>query len=208
MLVCSALHEWTKALKFQQSFCVVDSSLRLLWIGGDWDDFARNNAGEKALANNVLSTPISDHITDIRTADKVAQMIHVVIDTKRPLRMEYRCDSPHEMRRFRLTIQPLKEDRAVMVHDLRDAILLDTPMRVWGFDPNARDYKCSMCGSIEMAGSWVDPLESHVPHPEVVCYTLCQSCEVRADAAIKITITGKMPEELSEVPIRVGLKLE
>lgn len=195
-------------MKFQQSFCVVDSSLRLLWIGGDWDDFARRNAGERALAVNVLATPLDDHITDPRTADKVAQMVQTVLNTKRPLRMEYRCDSPDEMRRFRLTIQPLKDNRAVMVHDLRDAIRLEIPMTVWTFDPDARDMKCSMCGSIEMAGSWVDPLESRVSHPETVCYTLCQSCEARADAAINATITGESPQEVEPVVIKAGIKLD
>lgn len=201
------LHEWIRHLKFQQSFCVVDSSLRLLWIGGDWDDFARKNAGEGAVANAVLTTPLTSHITDIRTADKVAQMIQVVLDTKKPLRMEYRCDSPDEMRRFRLTIQPMKDDRAVMVHDLRDAITLENPMQVWSFHPNARDLKCSMCGGIHLDGAWVDPLESHVPHPTTVCYTMCEGCEARADAAIEATIKGDVPEDVLEVAIKAGLSL-
>lgn len=208
MLKVSALLKWTKALKFQQSFCVVNSSLRLLWIGGDWDDFARRNDGEGALSNNVLSTPLTAHITDIRTADKVTEMIRVVLDVKKPLRMDYRCNSPHEMRRFRLTIQPMKDNRAVMVHELRDAITLETPMREWAFDPNARDTKCSMCGSVHMREKWVDPLESDQPHPERVCYTLCEGCEARADAAIMATITGEVPEEALEVAIKVGLKLD
>ncbi len=203
----SVLHEWTNALKFQQSFCVVDSSLRLLWIGGDWDDFARMNAGEGALANSVLTTPLTAHITDIRTADKVSEMIRVVLDLKKPLRMDYRCDSPNQMRRFRLTIQPLKDNRAVMVHDLRDAITLDTPMCEWKFDPNAHDHKCSMCGSVHMPAGWVDPLESDRPHPERVCYTLCEGCEARADAAIMATISGEPPEHEREVVIKAGLKL-
>ena len=194
-------------MKFQQSFCVVDSALRILWIGGDWDDFARRNAGNGALANTVLSTSLATHITDIRTADKVAEMIDVVLRLKCPLRMDYRCDSPDEMRRFRLTIQPLKDNRAVMVHDLRDAIRLENPMREWAFDPNSRHCKCSMCGSIRSSAGWVDPLESHVPHPEAVRYTLCEGCEARADAAIEATISGELPEDELEVAIRAGLKL-
>ena len=204
----SALHEWTKPLKFQQSFCVVDSSLRLLWIGGDWDDFARKNAGDGALANVVLSTSLTAHITDIRTADKVSQMIRAVLDTKKPLRMDYRCDSPDEMRRFRLTIQPMKDDRVVMVHDLRDAILLEKPMQVWAFHPNARDHKCSMCGAVKESDDWVDPLESQTPHPASVRYTICEGCETRADAAILATTTGDVPEDVLEVAIKAGLRLD
>jgi Pyruvate/2-oxoacid:ferredoxin oxidoreductase delta subunit len=194
-------------LKFQQSFCVVDSDLRLFWVGGDWDDFALSNAGERALATNVLATSLSSHITDIRTADKVAEMIAVVIKLKRPLKLEYRCDSPDEVRRFRLTIQPLKDDRVVMVHDLRDAIKLENPMQVWMFDPNARREKCSMCGAVHMAPGWIDPLESQVPHPDRVRYTLCDGCEVRADAAINATILGDVPEDELELAIKAGIGL-
>ncbi len=194
-------------MKFHQSFCVVDSSLRLLWIGGDWDDFARRNAGPGAMATNVLSTSLTAHITDIRTADKVTEMIRVVLNIKKPLRMEYRCDSPDEMRRFRLTIQPMKDDRVVMVHDLRDAIKLEQPMCVWAFDPNAKDVKCSMCGSIKVPQAWVDPLESQEPHPALVRYTLCEGCEARADAAIEATIKGDVPEDVLETAIKAGLSL-
>lgn len=193
-------------MKFLQSFCVVDASLRLLWIGGDWDDFARANGSEGAMAKNVLSTRLSAHIADIRTADKVAEMVQAVLDLQKPLRFEYRCDSPEEIRRFRLTIQPLKDQRAVMVHDLQDALRLDRPMEAWTFDPRSEDVKCSMCGSVHLQERWVDPIEADFIHPPRVSYTLCPTCEERANSAIMATVTGKVPEVALDMRIKAGLK--
>lgn len=193
-------------MKFQKSFCVVDSSLRLLWIGGDWDEFARANGGDGAVANEVLSTPLPMHITDRRTAEKVAQMVHVVLDLQKPLRFEYRCDSPNEIRRFRLTIQPMKDQRAIMVHDLQDAVQIEPPMVAWAFDPTATNQKCSMCGSLHRDGRWIDPIEPGVEHPSAVRYVLCSPCDARADAAIDATRTGRSPADMVEISLKSGLK--
>lgn len=187
-------------MKFLQTFCVVDSSLRILWVGGDWDDFARIAGAEAATANRILSTKLTRHITDIETADKVAEMVETVMRAKRPLRMEYRCDSPEEVRRFRLTIQPLKDDRAVMVHDLHDALRLDTPMVAWRFDPSVAEVKCSMCSRIHLPIGWKDPSDLSFPHPAQVRYRMCPQCTARADSAIRAVVTG---EGMDDIPIVV-----
>ncbi|NEX44774.1 hypothetical protein G3572_01025 [Rhodobacter sp. ETT8] len=164
---------------------MVDSSLRILWVGGDWDDFALANGGSAILANDVLSKRLSDYITDITTADTVAQMVQAVIETKGTLRMDYRCDAPHELRRIRLTIKPMKEDRAIMVHELRDAVHLDPPMDPWFFDPASLNLKCSMCGQVYLPGkAWEDPTEPGRRHPGLVSYTVCPTCVGQIAAAI------------------------
>ena len=45
-------------MKFLQVYAVVDTEYRLLWVGGEWDEFALQNAAQHALANNVLSTSL------------------------------------------------------------------------------------------------------------------------------------------------------
>ncbi|MFN3845053.1 MAG: hypothetical protein ACK4RZ_04395 [Paracoccaceae bacterium] len=192
-------------MKFLQSFCVVDSSLRILWIGGDWDDFARRNGAEEIVANAVLATKLDSYIVDIDTADKVEQMIQAVILTQRTLRMDYRCDAPFELRRFRLTIKPMKSERAIMVHELRDAICLDPPMETWAFDPASRTKKCSVCGFVHEPGrEWTDPTLPESRHPPFVTYMTCPSCTLRIEAAINGISEGAEAAEVGELVLQPG----
>ena len=194
-------------MKFQHCFCVVDSSLRILWVGGDWDDFAAYNGGGAILASDVLATRLTDYITDIETADTVEQMVHAVIDTKGTLRMDYRCDAPQELRRLRLTIKPLKDSRAIMVHELRDAVQLTPPMDPWAFDPAARTLKCSVCGLVHLPGkTWEDPTLPGSRHPEFVKYTVCQPCITRIEAAIHGICEGAEAGEVGELILKPGIK--
>lgn len=173
-------------MKFQQVYAVVDTRYRLLWVGGEWDEFALQNAAQKALANSVLSTSIMSHIVGEETRLVTQRLIDVVLEHKRPLRMDYRCDSPRMARIFQLTIQPMKDDRALMVHDLRDAWHFSPPLRPWSFHPEAEDMKCSFCGDVRFAGQkeWKTCEEIGENHPENVNYEICVSCYGRVRAAI------------------------
>lgn len=190
-------------MKFQQCFCVVDSSLRILWVGGDWDDFALSNGGGAVLANEVLATRLTDYITDLATADTVVQMVHAVIETKGTLRMDYRCDGPHELRRIRLTIKPMKDSRAIMVHELRDVVTLDPPMTAWSYDPAARDMKCSICGMVHGPGQpWRDATLPGTQHPLYVNYTVCPTCVARIEAAVNGIVDGAEAVDVGDLIIK------
>lgn len=192
-------------MKFLHCFCVVDSSLRILWVGGDWDDFALRNGGSSILANDVLATRLTDYITDSATAGTVEQMVTAVIDTQGSLRMDYRCDGPDELRRFRLTIKPMKDGRVIMVHELRDAIRLDPPMGAWSFDPAARDQKCSVCGFVHAPeGAWIDPTLPGARHPALVRYTVCPPCIARIDSAIAGLLDGAEAGDVGELILKPG----
>ena len=190
-------------MKFLHCFCVVDSSLRILWVGGDWDDFALRNGGDTVLANDVLATRLTDYITDSATVGTVEQMVRVVIESQGTLRMDYRCDGPDELRRFRLTIKPMKDARAIMVHELRDAIRLESPMTEWSYDPAARDQKCSVCGLVHMSGgSWQDPTEPGAHHPALVYYTVCPPCLARINAAVDDLAHGADQGDVGDVDLK------
>jgi hypothetical protein len=186
-------------LKFEQSFCVVDADLRLLWVGGDWDDFALRNGGAACVANAVLSTPLTAHIHDPATADAVVAMVRLVQELQRPLKFDYRCDSPGEIRRFRMTIQPMRDGRALMVHDLRDAEQVAVPMVAWRFAAQATVNKCSMCCAIEHGTGWHDPMRLDLPHPEEVTFTLCPGCRARVARSMQATRSGtEDPETINQ----------
>ncbi|HLQ20598.1 MAG TPA: hypothetical protein VK146_16625 [Tabrizicola sp.] len=174
-------------MKFQQVYAVVDSEYRLLWVGGEWDEFALQNAAQHALANNVLSTSLMSHIAGDGTRTLVARMIQTVLQTKRPLRLDYRCDSPSMARAYLLTIQPMKDERALMVHDLKDAWHFSPPLNIWHYDPEARDCKCSFCGDVRFASAteWTSCDEIGERHPTRVIYDICDRCHLGVAEAIE-----------------------
>ncbi|MGL4237292.1 hypothetical protein [Tabrizicola sp.] len=179
-------------MKFLQVYAVVDSNYRLLWVGGEWDEFALQNAARNALANTVLSTSLMAHIAGEETRALTAQMIDTVLKQKRPLRLEYRCDSPSLARKFQLTIQPMKDNRALLVHDLRDAWHFSTPLNLWRYDPAAPDCKCSFCGNVRFANAsdWTTCDEIGDRHPTVVTYEVCAGCRAEVAKAIEEVLIG------------------
>ena len=185
-------------MKFQQVYAVVDSEYRLLWVGGEWDEFALQNAAKNALANHVLSTSLMAHIAGDETRQLIARLIETVLQTKRPVRLNYRCDSPSMARYYLLTIQPMKDGRALMVHDLRDAWHFSPPLNVWHYDPNAGTCKCSFCGSIrfEGASTWTSCDDIGERHPTHVVYEVCDGCRASVAEAIETVLES---EDLSPV---------
>lgn len=179
-------------MKFLQVYAVVDTEYRLLWVGGEWDEFALQNAAHHALANNVLSTTLLSHIAGNETRKLTAQLIDTVLETKRPLRLEYRCDSPSMARLFLLTIQPMKDGRALMVHDLKDAWHFSPPLNMWHYDPGAKDCKCSFCGNIrfDRAEDWVSCDDIGDRHPTHVTYEACPSCQADVAEAVERVLQG------------------
>ena len=200
-------------MKFQQVYAVVDARYRLLWVGGEWDEFALQNAAQNALANTVLSTSLMSHIAGEETRLVIQRLIDVVLEEKKPLRMDYRCDSPSMARRFQLTIQPMKDDRALMVHDLRDAWHFSPPLQPWRFDSEAEDTKCSFCGAVRFAGQegWKTCDEIGENHPVNVNYEICASCygvvgEAIAEVARRspAEVEAPAPEPVDPPPERQG----
>lgn len=180
-------------MKFQQVYAVVDSEYRLLWVGGEWDEFALQNAAQQALANHVLSTSLMAHIAGDETRRLTARLIETVLATKRPLRLQYRCDSPSMARAYQLTIQPMKEERALMVHDLKDAWHFSPPLNIWHYDPNAKDCKCSFCGDVRFGGeaAWTDCDAIGERHPTRVVYEVCDRCDAAVSEAIQLVLAGE-----------------
>ena len=172
------------SVRFHQVHCVLDDQYRLLWVGGDWDDFALANGGRSAKANEVLSTSLFAHILDASTRRAMTVVIEAVREARLPLKVDYRCDSPTVLRRFQLTIQPMKENRVLLVHDLRDARSFERPLTAWTYDPDATEVKCSFCCAVQHGSDWIAPEDLETPHPAVVRYRLCPACEAGIDEAV------------------------
>lgn len=182
-------------MRFQQLYYVLDTQYRILWVGGDWDEFALANSGGLARSNEVLSTSLLKHIADQPTADAVTRLVDVVRSTQLPLRIDYRCDSFSMLRRYQLTIQPMRDDRVLLVHDLRDARTFDQPLTHWKHRSNANHSKCSFCCSVQTApDQWTPPEDLTEPHPDFVAYTMCPACSERVEDAIGSLLTNSTPK--------------
>lgn len=180
-------------MKFQQVYFVVDTSFRLLWTGGEWDEFALANSGSGARSNEVLSTSLLSHVTDAGTRHAITEMAHAVLDTHLPLRIDYRCDSHTVMRRYLMTIQPMKDNRLLFVHDLRD-VQSFTDIVPWRYHAGAESLKCSFCCSVKFPdGEWCAPESLGEPHPLEIDYTLCPDCEDRIAETVAALRSGRKP---------------
>jgi hypothetical protein len=196
---------WGSRVKFLQVYAVVDKDYHLLWVGGEWDEFAMQNAG-KSTANSVLSTSLLAYIAGEETRTLTARLIDTVVSLKRPLRLEYRCDSPSMARKFMLTIQPMKDDRALLVHDLRDAWHFSPPLKPWHFDADAPDCKCSMCGNVRLQGTsvWETCDELRDRHPTRVTYDICPTCLAAAEAAMRdVHLTEASPFDADTGQVKI-----
>lgn len=167
-----------------QTYAVVDNNLRILWVGGDWDEFANGNQGPAAVANEVLSTRIDDHIVGAETKQAICNLLSTVLDCQNELKIDYRCDSPAHLRRFQLTVKPMKEDRLLMVHDLRDVQAFPRPHGHWHYRHDAAASKCSFCNAVRLeAGDWTAP-ELLEDHPAAVNYIVCPTCTQQIEDAM------------------------
>ncbi len=186
-------------MKFLQTFCVVDELSRLLWVGGDWDDFARDNGGDTIVADQALSTSLLQYIADERTAAAVVAMLDRVLASQTSFHLHYRCDSPAHKRELLMTVTPLKDRRVLITHDLLDAQAMPFRGEWWRHDVRSEHMKCSFCCSVRQpSGGWVDPFQSDFPHPATVCYTVCPACDGRiatafADMAAHHTADAPQP---------------
>jgi hypothetical protein len=163
-------------VKWQQVFYVLDSAHRLLWVGGDWDDFAALNDGAPARASRVLGTRLTDHLAGVEMQETMHALLSDVCAMKRTLRIGCRCDSPTQRRDMRMTITPLRDDRLMVTHDLLDAQTLPSIGRGWSYLPGAFDCKCSLCGALRRRNVWADPFCTGQRHPELVDYDICPGC--------------------------------
>jgi len=172
-------------LKFQQVYYVLDPDGRILWIGGEWDEFALSNGGSSARSERVLATPLESHVAGAPTRQALARMIGAVREMGEPLKIDYRCDSPNMLRRFQLTIQPMKDNRVLMVHDLRDARTFEESLPHWRAEDAAPARKCSFCGAVHLPDlGWNFAEDLGARHPEAVDYIVCPGCAAQIDEVV------------------------
>ena len=136
----------------------VDANDILVDIGGDWDEFARENEGLGLTRDNVLGTPLFTFIQGAEVVTIYKALFAKARREQRPLSFTFRCDAPSCRRTMKIEIAPLTDQAIAVQTDLieshgRDAVrLLDTgAVRTHEFLT-----MCCVCGDVKSAnGQWV-----------------------------------------------------
>ena len=171
-------------MTFVQSFCVLDSEYRFLYVGGDWDAFARANKAPKATGDAIANTSIFDQIEGFEPRAFLNAALFAVRDSGKPFVLDYRCDSPRVRRFMRMTVSALRGDRFLMVHDFLHEEDVGRALVSWAVVPNAVNQKCSVCCSVLYGEVWLDPFLARNPHPNMVRPSLCPECRTRTASQI------------------------
>lgn len=164
------------------NFFRVDGTDRILEVGGTWDEFARSNSGERAVAVRVIGTHLLDHVSGDVSRMYVRTVFEGVRILGRQVSRNYRCDSPATKRFMEMTVTPEAAGGLLVEHRLLRAENLVRPM---GFVPGipgrpGSRVRCSMCNRLKVGSDWREidqPNEdAAIAGPIAVVYGVCSSC--------------------------------
>jgi ActR/RegA family two-component response regulator len=167
----------------------IDRSGVIRWVNDAWLGFAREN-GWAVARQDVIGTKLTTHIADLETRYLHGLIADRMREQHRPLRFDFRCDSPTRRRFMRMEIiydryadeieyrsWPLREEvRApVALLDSRNANRADSRLAV-----------CGWCNRVEADGRWVEVevavdllgLFDDTPLPQLD-HAICPMCSLR-----------------------------
>lgn len=169
-------------MRFHQVTYLVDRHARILCIGGDWLDFAQENATDLAEPGSLIGTRLSGHVAGRETQQALDRIFLHALETQRSFRMPYRCDAPHARRDWFMTVTPIADARFLVTHDQIDERSMALPAGPSRHDPGAAGCKCSFCCSVLEGVRWVDPEDSLRDPLPAVRYVVCPDCRALVEA--------------------------
>lgn len=154
-------------------FYRVDREDRIVAVSEDWDAFAYANGGAGALGSRVLGRRLNDFLAGDTTRMYVAAAIQAARVLGRPRTLPYRCDSPHERRRFQMTLTPGADGTVTVSHALLDCVPRSPKPAL-----AAAGWRCSQCLAVRVEGGteWLDT----APPRALRGYEICPACERRS----------------------------
>ena len=148
---------------------------------GDWDGFARENSGGRAVSSAILGQSLWDMISGAATCRFLAETFYNCRRTQTALGLLYRCDSPAVERLFLMRVTPVPGAEIEVQHQLiRCRPLRLLPLR--DLD-HLRYRRCSQCLACNFGGPWVEAQRFRLPAGAVADDAVCPVCQAAAFVA-------------------------
>lgn len=155
----------------------VDNQLRIVEVGGDWDQFATTNAADECVSHYVTGTSLLSYILGDSTRLWVEGVIRVTSSTGKVMQQQYRCDTPTERCYFSLEVKRSADKTITLSHELMRVEPMEN--RILTF-PTQGDIaaipRCSVCNSVDLGHGWCDPFELGTDLNLHVTYHVCERC--------------------------------
>jgi len=163
----------------------LDKNNTLIDIDGPWDQFAEQNNGENARAEQVLGRSIWEFIEGFETLCYLNAIFSAVRKKQRPFHSLYRCDSPEEKRIFEMQVLPLHGTQITVIHRLQETRLFKDIDNVADLSKLKSEKRCSICARFEVGGAWIVPLARPPEQFFPKSYTVCPDCRLAAKTEIE-----------------------
>lgn len=133
---------------------VVDHSNRIVGVDGNWDANAteQSQGGAAPTGDKIIGRPLEEFLA----GDATKMFVRAALDAARLLgesrRLPYRCDGPHERRRFEMVISPLAGGHVKVEHVLVEALprIASRPRPRLA---SSAGWRCSQCLGVRLVGS-------------------------------------------------------
>ena len=160
----------------------VGKAKQIIEVGGEWDEFAKENEGERALSRVVIGRSIWDFVTGAPTRMWLEALFQLAELRNEPVERIYRCDSPQLKRMMSMRISPEEEkvlrveNELLSVEPLEKKVVIRHHSRIPGTDIRMR---CSICGKVKVSDQWLEPADLVEQNPDgiIVAYTVCEPCK-------------------------------
>lgn len=167
---------------------------------GDWDRFAIENGGARALTVQVLGQSLFDSIDGPATRRFLEQIFYDCRRNQSVMGQLYRCDSPQVERLFAMRVLPLPAGGIEVQHRLIRCRPLAAP--AWPGLPHLRYRRCSQCLACNFGGPWVEGHRFRLPSGAVAEDAVCPVCRGAVFPAVPPLRRGPQAADAGQGPLR------
>lgn len=158
---------------------MVDRSNLIVGVDEDWDTSAteQSQPGAAPTGDRIIGRPLEAFLA----GDATKMFVRAALDAARLLgesrRLPYRCDGPHERRRFEMIISPLADGHVKVEH-----VLVEALPRI-ASHPRSRllvsaGWRCSQCFCVRLVGS-AEWAQSNLDASALLAQDVCPPCARR-----------------------------
>jgi len=143
---------------------VVDGQDKVVSVNEAWDKFALSNDAPGLMSEWVVGRDWRNFVMGDATRMYMEAMLSAARIVGKRVGHSYRCDSPHEKRYVKLTVDPLPNDEVRFRHHttkvLPQKYVLNFVVPTEPKPHTKKTKRCSMCNRIEHQKQWLETEEA------------------------------------------------